>query len=130
MVPLIFDNEILEFCKSLAGCSVNASVKINKTVFYEGLIFTHRVISDPSILQISSFWKDSKPVTINFLPEYDLCQILKARRVETPKQNISRILTDYLPNRLADAVCNKLKINIKIADTSNENIKKISEFLN
>ena len=55
---------------------------------------------------------------------------MKARRVETPKQNISRILSDYLPNRLAEAVCNKLKINIKIADTSNENIKKISEFVN
>ena len=130
LVPLIFDNEILEFCKSLAGVSVNASVKINKTVFDEGLIFTHRGISGPSILQISSFWKDAKPVTINLLPEHDLDQILKARRVETPKQNISRILSDYLPNRLAEAVCNKLKINIKIADTSNENIKKISEFVN
>ena len=130
LVPLIFDNEILEFCKSLAGVSVNASVKINKTMFDEGLIFTHRGISGPSILQISSFWKDAKPVTINLLPEYDLDQILKARRVETPKQNISRILSDYLPNRLAEAVCNKLKINVKIADTSNENIKKISEFVN
>ena len=130
LVPLIFDNEILEFCKSLAGVSVNASVKINKTVFDEGLIFTHRGISGPSILQISSFWKDAKPVTINLLPEHDLHQILKARRVETPKQNISRILSDYLPNRLAEAVCNKLKINIKIADTSNVNIKKISEFVN
>ena len=130
LVPLIFDNEILEFCKSLAGVSVNASVKINKTVFDEGLIFTHRGISGPSILQISSFWKDAKPVTINLLPEYDLDQILKVRRVETPKQNISRILSDYLPNRLAEAVCNKLKINIKIADTSNENIKKISQFVN
>ena len=130
LVPLIFDSEILEFCKSLAGVSVNASVKINKTAFDEGLIFTHRGISGPSILQISSFWKDAKPVTVNLLPEYDLDQILKARRVKTPKQNISRILSDYLPNRLAEAVCNKLKINIKIADTSNENIKKISEFVN
>ena len=130
LVPLIFDNEILEFCKSLAGVSVNASVKINKTVFDEGLIFTHRGISGPSILQISSFWKDAKPVTINLLPEYNLDLILKARRVQTPKQNISRILSDYLPNRLAEAVCNKLKINVKIADTSNENIKKISEFVN
>ena len=61
---------------------------------------------------------------------YKRQQILKARRVETPKQNISRILSEYLPNRLAEAICNKLKINIKIADTSNENIKKISEFVN
>ena len=130
LVPLTFENKTLEFCKSLAGVSLNASVKINKTVFDEGLIFTHRGISGPSILQISSFWKHGKEITINLLPEKDITEILKARRIDTPKQIISNILSDYLPNRLALAICHKLKIIDKIADTSNENINKIAQSIN
>ena len=130
LVPLTFENETLEFCKSLAGVSVNASVKINKTVFDEGLIFTHRGISGPSILQISSFWKHGKEITINLLPENNVNEILKTRRIDTPKQSVSNILCDYLPNRLALAICHKLKIIDKIADTSNENINKIAQSIN
>ena len=130
LVPLTFENETLEFCKSLAGVSVNASVKINKTVFNEGLIFTHRGISGPSILQISSFWKNGKEITINLLPENNVNEILKTRRIDTPKQSVSNILSDYLPNRLALAICHKLKIIDKIADTSNENINKIAQSIN
>ena len=130
LVPLTFENETLEFCKSLAGVSVNASVKINKTVFDEGLIFTHRGISGPSILQISSFWKHGKEITINLLPEKNVNEILKTRRIDTPKQSVSNILSDYLPNRLALAICHKLKIIDKIADTSNENINKIAQSIN
>ena len=130
LVPLTFENETLEFCKSLAGVSVNASVKINKTVFDEGLIFTHRGISGPSILQISSFWKNGKEITINLLPENNVNEILKMRRIDTPKQSVSNILSDYLPNRLALAICHKLKIIHKIADTSNENINKIAQSIN
>ena len=130
LVPLTFENETLEFCKSLAGVSVNASVKINKTVFDEGLIFTHRGISGPSILQISSFWKNGKEITINLLPENNVNEILKTRRIDTPKQSVSNILSDYLPNRLALAICHKLKIIDKIADTSNENINKIAQSIN
>jgi predicted Rossmann fold flavoprotein len=130
LVPLTFENETLEFCKSLAGVSVNASVKINKTVFDEGLIFTHRGISGPSILQISSFWKHGKEITINLLPENNVNEILKTRRIDTPKQSVSNILSDYLPNRLALAICHKLKIIDKIADTSNDNINKIAQSIN
>ena len=130
LVPLTFKNETLEFCKSLAGVSVNASVKINKTVFDEGLIFTHRGISGPSILQISSYWKNGKEITINLLPENNVNEILKTRRIDTPKQSVSNILSDYLPNRLALAICHKLKIIDKIADTSNENINKIAQSIN
>jgi predicted Rossmann fold flavoprotein len=110
--------------------SVNASVKINKTVFDEGLIFTHRGISGPSILQISSFWKHGKEITINLLPENNVNEILKTRRIDTPKQSVSNILSDYLPNRLALAICHKLKIIDKIADTSNDNINKIAQSIN
>ena len=130
LVPLTFEEKELEFCKSLAGVSLNASVKINKTVFNEGLIFTHRGISGPSILQISSYWKAGQPISINLLPELNMDLILKQRRGKTPKQALSNVLSDYLPNKLALAICNKFLINQKIADASNDTLKKLSYFIN
>ena len=130
LVPLTFQEKELEFCKSLAGVSVNASVNVNKTVFDEGLIFTHRGISGPSILQISSYWKQGKPISINLLPNVDLGKTLKQRRVNTPKQNLSNVLSDYLPNKLASAICEKLLINNKIGEASNGKLKKLSDFVN
>ena len=94
------------------------------------MIFTHRGLSGPSILQISSYWKQGETITIDLLPKYKIDKILKDRRIETPRQSISNVLSDFLPNRLAMAICNKLKINNKVADISNENIKKIVNLVN
>ncbi len=130
LVPLTFKDDILEFCKSLAGVSIEASVKINKTIFNEGLIFTHRGISGPSILQISSYWKPDRSIEVNFLPQNSMDKTLKERRVKTPKQNISNVLSDFLPNKLALAITSLLNTNQKIGEASNSTLNKISNFIN
>ena len=130
LVPLTFKDDILEFCKSLAGISIEASVKINKTIFNEGLIFTHRGISGPSILQISSYWKPDRSIEVNLLPLNSMDKTLKERRVKTPKQNISNVLSDFLPNKLAMAITNLLNTNQKIGEASNSTLNKISNFIN
>ena len=130
LVPLTFKDDILEFCKSLAGVSIEASVKINKTIFNEGLIFTHRGISGPSILQISSYWKPEKTIEVNLLPQNSMDKTLKERRIETPKQNISNVLSDFLPNKLAMAITSLLNTNHKIGEASNSTLNKISSFIN
>lgn len=130
LVPLTFKDDILEFCKSLAGVSIEASVKINKTIFNEGLIFTHRGISGPSILQISSYWKPEKTIEVNLLPQNSMDKTLKERRIETPKQNISNVLSDFLPNKLAIAITSLLNTNQKIGEASNSTLNKISNFIN
>lgn len=130
LVPLTFKDDILEFCKSLAGVSIEASVKINKTIFNEGLIFTHRGISGPSILQISSYWKPEKTIEVNLLPQNSMDKTLKERRIETPKQNISNVLSDFLPNKLAIAITSLLNTNQKIGEASNSRLNKISNFIN
>ena len=130
LVPLTFKDDILEFCKSLAGVSIEASVKINKTIFNEGLIFTHRGISGPSILQISSYWKPDRSIEVNLLPQNSMDKTLKERRTKTPKQNISNVLSDFLPNKLAIAITCLLNTNQKIGESSNSTLDKISNFIN
>jgi len=129
LVPLTFKNETLEFCKNLTGISINASVAIDKISFEEGLVFTHRGISGPSILQISSYWKEGKPITINLLPSVNFYEILTNKRLNSPKTNISNILSEFLPKKLATAICNKLNINKKISETSNNDLRKLTNFI-
>jgi len=129
LVPLTFKNETLEFCKNLTGISINASVAIDKISFEEGLVFTHRGISGPSILQISSYWKEGKPITINLLPSLNFYEILTSKRLNSPKTNISNILSEFLPKKLATAICDKLNINKKISETSNNDLRKLTNFI-
>ena len=129
LVPLTFKNDTLEFCKNLAGISINASVAIDKISFEEGLIFTHRGVSGPSILQISSYWKEGKPITINLLPSVNVYEILTNKRLNSAKTNISNILSEFLPKKLATAICDKLNINKKISETSNNDLHKLTKFV-
>ena len=129
LVPLTFKNETLEFCKNLTGISINASVAIDKISFEEGLVFTHRGISGPSILQISSYWKEGKPITINLLPSLNFYEILTNKRLNSSKTNISNILSEFLPKKLATAICDKLNINKKISETSNNDLRKLTNFI-
>ena len=68
LVPLTFNEKILEMCKELTGLSVEAIVSFNKVLFQEGMLFTHRGLSGPSILQISSYWKLGDNIKINLSP--------------------------------------------------------------
>ena len=129
LVPLTFKNDTLEFCKNLAGISINASVAIDKISFEEGLVFTHRGVSGPSILQISSYWKKGKSISINLLPSVNFYQILTNKRLNSAKTNISNILSEYLPKNLAIAICDKLNINKKISETSNNDLRKLTNFV-
>ena len=69
-------------------------------------------------------------VTKDILPDQDIEVILKNRRISTPKQIVSKILSDYLPNKLSLAICDQLKVKKQIGDTSNQILKKVSNFVN
>mgnify|MGYP001414408311 CR=1 FL=1 len=106
LVPLTFQDEFLHRCRALSGLSVDAEVRYGKTVFREGLLFTHRGLSGPSILQISSYWDEGQALEIDLLPDIDVTALLKARKSETPRAadildelSVSGRLAD-LPDRL------------------------------
>lgn len=123
LVPLTFSDEILKLCQSLAGVSVDAEISYGKIKFREGMLFTHRGLSGPSILQISSYWQGGESIFINLLPENNLFSWLKEQRTNTPKQEIHNILSQILPKNLVISFLENTNINGRIADLSDKKLE-------
>ena len=130
LVPLTFNEKILNKCKLLAGVSANAIISIKKTLFEEGMLFTHRGLSGPSILQISSYWKEGESLNIDLCPEKNIFNFLLNKRNTSPKQSINSIISSFLAKRLATTICEENEITGNIGELSNKNIKKLSDSIN
>ena len=130
LVPLTFNEKILEICKELTGLSVEAIVSFNKTLFQEGMLFTHRGLSGPSILQISSYWKQGDSIKVNLSPKLNVYQLLEDKRKSNPKLDIGQIISDILPKRLAQIICNKNGAAGNISELSNKILKQLSDNIN
>ncbi|HRH46006.1 MAG TPA: NAD(P)/FAD-dependent oxidoreductase, partial [Pyrinomonadaceae bacterium] len=122
LVPLIFSGQ--NFSK-LAGVSINSIVKSGKREFRENILFTHRGLSGPAILQISNYWQKEKPISIDLLPENDALEILESNQQN--KQNLDNFLGKYLPNRFAESFVQNHKPLNQISKKERE---KIAESLN
>jgi len=130
LVPLTFNEKILEMCKELTGLSVEAIVSFNKVLFQEGMLFTHRGLSGPSILQISSYWKQGDNIKVNLSPKLNVYQLLEEKRKLNPKFDILNIVSEILPKRLAQIICSENKISGNISELSNKILKQLSENIN
>ena len=127
LVPLTFNEKILIMCRELSGLSLGAIVSFNKTLFEEGMLFTHRGLSGPSILQISSYWKLGNYININLSPHLNIFNLLEDRKESNPKQDINTIIAEILPKRLAHMICSENNINGNISELSNKNLIKLSD---
>ena len=130
LVPLTFNEKILEMCKELTGLSVEAIVSFNKVLFQEGMLFTHRGLSGPSILQISSYWKLGDNIKVNLSPKLNVYQLLEEKRKLNPKLDILNIIADILPKRLAQIICSDNKVSGNISELSNKVLKQLSDAIN
>ncbi|MDA8926918.1 NAD(P)/FAD-dependent oxidoreductase [Pelagibacteraceae bacterium] len=130
LVPLTFNEKILEICKELTGLSVEAIVSFNKVLFQEGMLFTHRGLSGPSILQISSYWKQGDNIKVNLSPKLNVYQLLEEKRKLNPKFDILNIVSEILPKRLAQIICNENNVSGNISELSNKILKQLSENIN
>lgn len=124
LVPLTFSNDMLEICKTLSGLSVEASVSHHKTTFEEGLLFTHRGLSGPSILQISSYWNEGDCITVDLAKDTALEAVLMQAKRETPLQTLNTILSRYLPKRLVQLFNHK---NTRLGETSDKTLQKLAQ---
>ena len=130
LVPLTFSEKILEMCKELTGLSVEAIVSFNKVLFQEGMLFTHRGLSGPSILQISSYWKQGNNIKVNLSPKLNVYQLLEEKRKLNPKFDILNIVSEILPKRLAQIICSENKVSGNISELSNKILKQLSDNIN
>lgn len=129
LVPLKFKGSNLEFCQRLAGLSVPCRVACNGFSFEENLLFTHKGISGPAILQISSYWTEGKSIRVDLLPGLDLAAYLKEQQDSRPKAELATILSSLLPRNFVRAMCETFLPNRTISMLSNKELDAIIETL-
>lgn len=118
LVPLTFDAALLAQFKPLAGVAVDAVVSCGKARFDEALLFTHRGLSGPAILQISSYWREGQDIVVDMAPGIDVLAALKELRRDHPKQEMATVLSGFLPRRLASVIAEGIAGPARLADFS------------
>ncbi|MCC5959252.1 MAG: NAD(P)/FAD-dependent oxidoreductase [Rhodobacteraceae bacterium] len=118
LVPLTFSAGQVEEMKPLAGVSVHASVACGKTRFLEGMLFTHRGLSGPSILQISSYWREGQAVVVDLAPGLDSLSVLADEKHRNGRQAVHTALGKMLPEKLARQAVQRAHVQGNLADQS------------
>jgi predicted flavoprotein YhiN len=103
LVPLTFTEADLTWMRPLRGVSAEVRVSIGKAAFREAALFTHKGLSGPAVLQISSYWKRGEDIVVDWLPGADE-EALARRKRERPKAQLKSVLAEMLPERLASAL--------------------------
>jgi predicted Rossmann fold flavoprotein len=130
LVPLVFEDRLLARLKPLAGISVAARVRCREATFEEAILFTHRGLSGPAILQISSYWREGDDITIALLPSIDVFDVLRNARKTNGRQMLSTCLSEVLPKRLARMLVEEQGVAGTLADLSDDALRKIDERVN
>jgi predicted Rossmann fold flavoprotein len=118
LVPLTFDAALLAQFGDLAGVSVDVVVSCGKTSFDEALLFTHRGLSGPAILQISSYWREGRDIAVDMAPGVDVLAGLKQLRRDLPRQEMASALASLVPKRLARSIADSIGGPERLADFS------------
>ena len=126
LVPLTFEPRMLERLAPLSGISTDATVTANGRSFREALLFTHRGLSGPAILQVSSYWREGDAIAIDLLPDVDIAAALKTARTATPKLALQTVLAAHLPKRLAQTLAEDLALPGMLGDFSDGKIARVA----
>jgi len=130
LVPLTLDPALLEKLAPLAGIAIDVTAAHGKTTFDEAMLFTHRGLSGPSILQISSYWNQGDEITLRLAPGTDIFATLKAARGQNGRQAIQTALATLLPKRLAQFITESLTVAGNLADLSDAHLRRIDAAVN
>jgi predicted Rossmann fold flavoprotein len=103
LVPLTFGDDDLPLMRGLSGVALDSTVSSGRQTFREAILFTHRGLSGPAVLQISSYWRQG-PITLDLLPGRDAGAFLLERKQVRPKAGLASVLAEVLPARLASAL--------------------------
>ncbi|MBB2752810.1 UNVERIFIED_ORG: hypothetical protein GGI57_003513 [Rhizobium aethiopicum] len=126
LVPLTLDPGLLEAIAPLAGISAPAEIRHGRTAFREALLFTHRGLSGPVILQISSYWREGDEIVLAIEPDIDIAAHLKMAKQVNGRQSPQTALSDLLPKRLAQFLVEREKISGNMADLPDKALLRLA----
>jgi hypothetical protein len=127
LVPLTFHPEEWAPYAELSGASLEAVVSFGKHSFRENLLFTHRGLSGPAILQISSYWEPGKPLSIDLLPDHDPHEMFVQQRGS--KMLLGNFLAQYLPKRLAEIIATQWLENKPLNQYAEKELRSLADRL-
>ena len=128
LVPFTFSEKDKEVFADLSGIAFPAEVTIGKTSFKESVLFTHRGISGPAILQISSYWKPGDELKINILPDLDWAEFINEKKKANSKQELKTALTEVLPKRFVNVLVEQGFVkNLALGQVSDKYIAQLVE---
>jgi len=127
LVPFTLQPDDKEKLDVLSGISVLSNVSNEHNQFKENILFTHRGLSGPAILQISSYWKPGENINIDLLPDNEVTTLLKSRQKKHPNTKLKTILNDLLPKRLIATLFETSTLDMPLQELSNTRINNIAE---
>jgi predicted Rossmann fold flavoprotein len=129
LVPLVLGGGELSSIQALSGISLEVAVRCGKHSFREGMVFTHRGLSGPAILQISSYWREGTPITLDLLPGLQAEDFLLERKRSRPKAELKTILGEVLPQRLAQTMTTAYFVNEPAGNLPDRKLKEFAALL-
>ncbi|MGM0526033.1 MAG: NAD(P)/FAD-dependent oxidoreductase [Pseudomonadota bacterium] len=132
LVPFTLHEQQKQRFGELSGVSVPVTAAANDGYFRESMLFTHRGISGPAILQVSSYWQPGESVSINLLPDIDAYPWLKEQQAQQPKTRLATVIQAHFPKRVMQALADEHQwpVEQRLADTSNAQLEAVAETLN
>lgn len=130
LVPLTFSDELLGLIKPLSGVSTDSSVRCGKASFDEALLFTHRGLSGPSILQISSYWREGDEIIVDLAHGINIANELKAMRKSSGKLSIANALSRHITSKLAHMIVGYSALTGNLADQNNAKLDQLGALVN
>ena len=127
LVPFTLHVAEKERFAELSGIGFDSLVSNDQISFRENILFTHRGLSGPAILQISSYWQPGEAILINMLPEINAVEVLKSAKKSQPQKQIKTILAEYLPKRVVELFLNTDLAEIKMAALSHQQLEDIAK---
>ena len=129
LVPLTLSGTHLERLADLSGLSMPIEARIGKTAFRNAMLITHRGLSGPAILQISSYWREGDPLAIHLLPDHDIPDLLASWACERRDTQLQTLLAEVLPKRFAQRLCEYWLPNRPMRQFNARELKQIGEVL-
>jgi len=129
LVPFTLHQQDKQRFESLSGCSVACEVSCNGQIFVENLLFTHRGLSGPAMLQISSYWNPGDSLTIKLLPEIELDAVMKEAVIQSPELQLQTLLKKYLPKSVISVFLPEQFRQAKLKTLLHQQLKNIVDAL-